>query len=60
MEDFFVSIDMPVNIAGLGITPTDEQIKELAWKCSFFGKRKVGAYRPLDLNDLEAIFSMAK
>jgi alcohol dehydrogenase YqhD (iron-dependent ADH family) len=60
MEDFFVSIDMPVNIKSLGVTPTDEQIKELAWKCSFFGKRKVGFFHPLELQDLEAIFQMAR
>jgi alcohol dehydrogenase YqhD (iron-dependent ADH family) len=60
IEGFFVSIDMPITISGLGVTPTDEQMKELAWKCSFFGKRKVGAYRPLELNDLEAIFFMSK
>jgi alcohol dehydrogenase YqhD (iron-dependent ADH family) len=60
MEDFFVSIDMPINIKSLGVTPTDEQIKELAWKCSFFGKRKVGFFHPLELQDLEAIFNMAK
>jgi alcohol dehydrogenase YqhD (iron-dependent ADH family) len=60
IEDFFVSINMPVSISGLGITPTDEQIKELAWKCSFFGQRKVGFFHPLELHDLEAIFLMAR
>jgi alcohol dehydrogenase YqhD (iron-dependent ADH family) len=60
LENFFVSIDMPVNIPGLGITPSDEQMKELAWKCSFFGNRKVGFFRPLELHDLETIFNMAR
>ncbi|MDR0526945.1 MAG: iron-containing alcohol dehydrogenase [Spirochaetaceae bacterium] len=59
-EAFFVSIDMPVNISGLGVSLSKEQIKELAWKCSFFGTRKPGAYRPLDIADMETIFSMAK
>ena len=60
MEDFFVSIDMPITISGLGITINEEQVKELAWKCSFFGKRKVGFYHPLDVQDMETIFRMAK
>ena len=60
MEEFFVSIDMPVTIAGLGVSVTDEQIKELSWKCSFFGKRKVGGFRPLDVSDMEAIFRAAR
>ena len=60
IEDFFVSIDMPINISGLDISPADEQMKELAWKCSFFGNRKVGFFRPLELQDLEAIFLMAR
>ena len=60
VDDFFVSIDMPITIAQLGVTINEEMIKELALKCSFFGKRKVGGYRPLDVNDMEAIFRMAK
>jgi alcohol dehydrogenase YqhD (iron-dependent ADH family) len=60
MEDFFVSIDMPINIKALNVTVTDGQIKELAWKCSFFGKRKPGFYHPLEIQDMEAIFTMAR
>ncbi|MCL1991344.1 MAG: iron-containing alcohol dehydrogenase [Spirochaetes bacterium] len=60
LEDFFVSIDMPVTIAGLGVTLSEEAVKELAHKCSFFGKRTIGSYRPLDAGDMEAIYRAAK
>jgi alcohol dehydrogenase YqhD (iron-dependent ADH family) len=59
MEAFFKSIDMPVTMSGLQITLNDEQIQELAWKCSFFGKRKVGAFKPLDVPDMEKILKAA-
>lgn len=58
-EEFFLAIDMPISISKLGVSPTKEQIKELAWKCSFFGKRKPGGYRPLDIADMEKIFEAA-
>ena len=60
VDDFFVSIDMPITIAQLGVTINEEIIKELAWKCSFFGKRTVGGFRPLEVSDMETIFRMAK
>ncbi|MDR3284951.1 MAG: iron-containing alcohol dehydrogenase [Treponema sp.] len=59
-EAFFQSIDMPTAISGLGVAMTEEQIKELAWKCSFCGSRKLGAFMPLDTPDLEAIYRAAK
>ena len=60
MEDFFLSIDMPISVKGLGVTLTEENIKEMALKCNFFGKRKIGGYRPLEDSDIENIFRMAK
>jgi len=60
VEEFFVSVDMPITIMQLGVTINEEMIKELALKCSFFEKRTVGGYRPLDVKDMEAIFRMAK
>ena len=56
IEDFFVSIDMPVTISALGLKLSGDEIKMLAEKCSFFGKRKVGGLRPLDAAGMEAIF----
>lgn len=60
MEEFYRSIGMPTNIQELGIALTDEQIEELAEKCTFFGKRKIGAFMPLDKEDIIKIYHMAK
>lgn len=60
MEEFYRSIGMPTNIHELGIALTDEQIEELAEKCTFFGKRKIGAFMPLDKEDIIKIYHMAK
>lgn len=60
MEDFFRSIDMPVSLAGLGVRPTDEQIKEMAQKCVFFGGRTIGGFKILEAADIEKIYRMAK
>lgn len=60
MEEFYRSIGMPTNIRELGIALTDEQIEELAEKCTFFGKRKIGAFMPLDKEDIIKIYHMAK
>jgi alcohol dehydrogenase YqhD (iron-dependent ADH family) len=60
MDAFFKSINMPTSIHELGVALTEEQAKELAFKCSFFGKRKLGSFYPLDIPDLEAIYRKAK
>ncbi len=60
MEDFFRSIGMPTAIKDMGIDLTEEQIKELAYKCSFMGKRTIGAFKKLDIPDIEEIYRMAK
>jgi alcohol dehydrogenase YqhD (iron-dependent ADH family) len=58
-EDFFKSIGMPVTFKELGMTGS--QIPEMAEKCTFFGKRKVGTcFRPLEEEDIRAIFERAK
>ena len=60
MEDFFRSIGMPVSIGEMGITLTDEKIRELAHKCSFFGTRTIGAFKKLDEKDMEKIYRAAR
>ena len=60
MEEFFRSIDMPTKISDMGIELTEENIKELAYKCSFMGKRTVGKVKALDIADMEAIYRAAK
>ena len=39
---------------------TEEQIKELAYKCSFMGKRTIGAFKTLAIPDIEEIYRMAR
>jgi alcohol dehydrogenase YqhD (iron-dependent ADH family) len=60
MEDFFRSIEMPVSVHELGIDLNEQNIKDLAWKCSFFGKRKIGTFKKLDVPDMEKIYRAAK
>lgn len=59
MEDFFRSIDMPTSLTELGVHPTEEQIKELAQKCVFFGGRTIGGFKVLKAEDVEKIYRMA-
>ena len=60
MERFFHEIGMPVNIHELGYDLTDEQIKELAYKCSFFGTRRIGGFKILDQEDMVRIYEAAR
>lgn len=60
LEAFFRSIHMPVSIAELGVDLTEEQIQELAYKCSFMEKRTIGGIQKLDRKDIEEIYRMAK
>lgn len=60
MENFYRSINMPVSISDLGISLTNEQVAELADKCSFQGTRTVGHFRELFRDDMEAIYSRAR
>lgn len=60
MEDFFRSIKMPTSLSELGLTLTDEQIHELAFKCSFEDTRTIGMFRPLNLKDMEKIYQEAR
>lgn len=57
---FYRSIHMPTSLAELGVNPTEEQIQELAKKCSFMGKRTVGTFKVLQIPDMEAIYRMAR
>lgn len=59
MEDFYREIKMPVSIRGLGIEPTDEQIKEMAKKCESKFENGVGTMKPLFVVDMEKIFKAA-
>jgi alcohol dehydrogenase YqhD (iron-dependent ADH family) len=61
MERFYHAIGMPINIKELiGRDITDEEIKEMARKCSHDGKRTIGCLKVLNTADMEAIYQMAK
>lgn len=60
MEDFFRSIHMPVNIHELGVELTDDQIDELAYKCSYMEQRTIGGIRKLGREDIARIYEMAR
>lgn len=59
MEDFYRSVEMPVNIRELGVDPTDDQLREMAEKCSHFRKRTIGCVKKLDVDDMYRIYKNA-
>ena len=59
MEHFYQLIEMPISISELGVHLTEDQIKQLAWKCSFKNTRTVGVIKKLGSDDLEAIYKMS-
>lgn len=59
MENFFRSIKMPTSLSELGIKASDDDIEELAEKCTFFGKRTIGSFKPLKKEDMIAIYKKA-
>ena len=60
MERFYHSIGMPVSLKELGVNPTEEQIREMAHKCGFMGKRTVGAFKVLKEEDMAKIYRLAR
>jgi len=60
MENFFHSISMPTSISELGVKLTDDQIDELAYKCSFDNTRTIGNFKTLDIEDMKNIYRMAR
>ena len=61
MERFYHAIGMPINIKELiGRDITDEEIKEMARKCSRDNTITCGALKVLQAPDMEAIYKMAR
>lgn len=61
MERFYHAIGMPINIHELiGRNITDEEIKEMARKCSRNYKSTQGRFKVLNAEDMENIYQMAK
>ena len=59
-EAFLRSIGMPVNLSGLGLSLTDAQLDQLAYNCSFEGKRTIGSLRVLKQEDMREIYRRAR
>lgn len=60
VESFYGLIGMPTSINELGIKLTDEQINELACKCSFENTRSIGVFQSLNIEDMKKIYTMAR
>ena len=60
MEAFYREIKMPVNLKELGISPTDEQLVELAKKCAVTNGGKLGSAKVLYEEDMLKIFQAAR
>lgn len=61
-EEFFRSIGMPVSLGELmpGKTVTEEEIEELAEKCSHFRKRTIGSMKKLTKEDMKNIYRLSR
>ncbi len=60
MEDFYHQIGMPANMAELGITPSDEQIREMADRCMTACGGHTGSAKALTKNDIIRIYKNAQ
>jgi len=57
---FFTSLGMPTCFTELGIGVQNEEILgELADRCVFYGKRKIGSFKELDRDDTYQIYKLA-
>jgi hypothetical protein len=60
-QDFFKSISMPITTTELlGRETTDEEMREMALKCTYYGARKVGTFKVLLEDDLYQIYQNAR
>ncbi|MDD3796706.1 MAG: iron-containing alcohol dehydrogenase [Lachnospiraceae bacterium] len=59
-ERFFQALEMPISIHELGYDLTEEQLQELAFKCSNEDRRTIGGFRVLNREDMLKIYRMAK
>lgn len=60
MEEFYHEIGMPINMKELGISPTDEQIEEMAQRCVVASGKHTGSARKLTKEDMIKIYKNAR
>lgn len=59
-EKFFKSINMPTSIGDLGIgNLSDDDLRDIANRCAWQGKRTIGQFKVLDVEDIYQIYKMA-
>ncbi|WP_408071910.1 iron-containing alcohol dehydrogenase [Butyrivibrio sp. JL13D10] len=58
-EQFFKSIDMPVNLKDLGIEPSEDELEVLALDATMQGTVKLSRIRPLETADVKKIYKAA-
>lgn len=59
MEDYYHAIGMPVCFSELGIHPTEEQMQEMAHRCSLATGGRIGSAMPLKEADMLAVYHLA-
>ncbi len=59
LEAFFRSIGLPTSFAGLGLAPTEEQLRHLAASCAEAAGGQKGSARVLREEDMYQIYKMA-
>ena len=60
MEKFFLSINMPIRISGLGIDLTEDDISDLSYGATFHRKRKIGDSFKLGEKEISDIYRLAR
>lgn len=59
-EHFFSELGMPASIPELiGRSLTEDEINDMGEKCTFFGKRTIGSFKVLGLDEIREIYSDA-
>ena len=59
MEDFYHSIDMPISIKELNVSPTEKELELMAHKCSLVAGGAKGIAKVLHEKDMLEIYKMA-
>ena len=60
MEKFFLSIEMPIRINGLGIDLTEDDISDLSFGATFHRKRTIGDSFKLGEKEISDIYRLAR
>ncbi len=59
-KSFYHDMGLPVKLSEIGISLSEDKIKDLAFRATFFGSKKVGTVIPLDENNIAEILRKAQ